>query len=181
MSPDAPRPDPPLSRDFERLALPLQKDLYFAALALTRREPDALDLVQETLLKAFRGFASFTRGDNVKAWLFTILRHAYLDRCRQKRLDPLPLDPAAGEGPPAGPSAGRLPLHEVLSDELLAALRSLTPAHQMVLLLCDVEGLSYKQIAEVLGCPLGSVMSGLHNARTRLKAALVRSRPDAGP
>src|SRR5262245_35376384 len=158
----------PSREEFERLALPLQKDLFFAALALTKREADALDLAQETLLKAFRGFASFNRGDNVKAWLFTILRHAYLDRCRQKRLEPVPLDPAAGDDPPAAPSAVRLPLEEWLPDDLLAALRSLSPTHQLLLLLCDVEGLSYKQIAEVLGCPLGSVMSGLHNARTRL-------------
>lgn len=160
----------PRREEFQRLALPLEKDLYHAALALSRREADALDLVQETFLKAFRGFHLFNRGDNIKAWLFTILRNAYLDRCRQKRLEPVPIDladeaPAVSEGPPPA-------LEEALPGELLRALRELSPSHQMFLLLCDIEGLSYKQIAEVLGCPLGTVMSGLHNARTRLKEKL---------
>lgn len=172
MNSETPRPSPLVSKDFERLALPLQKDLYFAALALARREADALDLLQETMLKALRGFSSFTRGDNFKAWLFTILRHAYLDRCRHRRLEPVPLDPAGDADPPAPAAGAAQRLEDALPDDLLAALRSLTPSHQLLILLCDIEGLSYKQIAEVLGCPLGSVMSGLHNARSRLKKKL---------
>ncbi len=160
--------------DFERLALPLQKDLHFAALALTRREADALDLVQEALLKAWRAFHLFNRGDNIKAWLFTILRNAYLDRCRQRRLEPRLLSPA-DEAVPA-PDGAPLDLERLLPDRLLGAIRRLSGAHQVLLLLRDIEGLSYREIADVLGCPIGSVMSGLHNARTRLKEALVRGR-----
>ena len=159
--------------DFERLVLPLQDDLFHAALAMTRREADALDLVQDALLKAWRSAASFNRGDNLKAWLFTILRNAYLDRCRARRLEPIPLedagDPAVLDAPPPA-------LEDVLSDGLLRALRELSPAHQLLLQLCDLEGLSYKEIAGVLGCPIGSVMSGLHNARTRLRERLIADR-----
>jgi RNA polymerase sigma-70 factor (ECF subfamily) len=162
--------------DFERQVLPLQDDLFHAALALERREADALDLVQETLLKAYRRASSFNRGDNLKAWLFTILRNAYLDRCRSRRASPVSLEDAtAAEAPD---SAAPI-LEHLLPDDLLAALRELSTAHQVLLLLCDVEGLSYKEIADVLGCPMGSVMSGLHNARTRLRLKLADQKKEA--
>jgi RNA polymerase sigma-70 factor (ECF subfamily) len=160
----------PLREGFERLVIPLQKSIYFAALAMVHRETDALDLVQETLLKAWRGFASFDQGGNLKAWLFTILRNAHLDGCRRRRIDPLPLDPLAE---PATSAPVPLPPGEQLPDDLLRALSSLSSAHRMVLLLCDIEGLRYREIAETLGWPIGSVMSCLHNARTRLKQALL--------
>ena len=162
--------------EFERLVLPLQDDLYHAALALTRREPDALDLVQETLLKAWKRAATFNRGDHLKAWLFTILRNSYMDHCRARRLEPVTLDPEAGDPTAPAPVPGSLP------EDLLQSLRALSPSHQLLLLLCDVEGLSYKQIAEVMGIPMGSVMSGLHHARTRLREKLsaVRPQPSAG-
>ncbi len=167
---------PPSREEFERLALPLRNDLWFAALALARQEADALDLLQEAYLKAWRGWSTFTRGDNVKAWLFTILRHAWLDRCRRKRLEPAPLDP--GPEPPGEPAPAAPALEEALPDDLLSSLRELSPSHQMLLLLCDIEGLSYKEIAEAMGIPIGSVMSGLHNARTRLREKLLsRRRP----
>jgi RNA polymerase sigma-70 factor (ECF subfamily) len=161
--------------EFERRVLPLELDLYAGALALAGQEADALDLVQETLLRAFRSFASFDRGENLKAWLFTILRNAFLDRCRRKRLEPEALAPGtplpAAPGPEPPPS-----LEDALPDELLASLRSLSPSHQLLLLLCDIEGLRYREIAGVLDWPIGSVMSGLHNARTRLREALLKRR-----
>jgi RNA polymerase sigma-70 factor, ECF subfamily len=165
--------------EFERRVLPLQDDLFHAALALTRREADALDLVQETLLKAYRRASSFDRGDNLKAWLFTILRNAYVDGCRSRRVEPVPLDPSL-EDPPA-PEPPPPTLETALPDDLLMSLRELSPAHQLLLLLCDVEGLAYKEIAEVMGCPMGSVMSGIHNARTRLRAHLLRARATESP
>lgn len=154
--------------DFEGRVLPLEKDLYFAARALTGQDADALDLVQETLLKAWRGFSLYRRDENLKAWLFTILRNAYVDRCRRRRIDPVPLSDEAA------PAADGQPvrLEDALPDDLLGALRRLCPAHQLVLLLRDVEGLSYREISGVLGCPIGSVMSGLHNARSKLRDAL---------
>ena len=157
--------------EFERRVLPLEPDLYALALALGGQEADALDLVQDALLRAWRSFASFDRGDHLKAWLFTILRNAHLDRCRRRRLEPAPLDP--GAEPPA-PTRPPSPLERVLPDDLLRALRTLSPSHQALLLLCDLEGLRYREIADVLGCPIGTVMSGLHNARTRLRGALER-------
>ncbi|MBI2901313.1 MAG: sigma-70 family RNA polymerase sigma factor [Planctomycetes bacterium] len=157
--------------EFERLALPLQNDLYFAALALSHHESDALDLVQDAYLRAFRAFDRFRpSGGGFKAWIFTILRNAYLDRCRARRESPVDFE--ASEEPAAGPDAASLPLREILDDDLLRALRSLSPRHRTLVLLADIEGLAYKEIAEVLGCPIGSVMSGLFNARARLRAAL---------
>ena len=158
-------------REFEERVLPLQNDLVFAAAAMTGREADAQDLVQETLLKAWRNFESFNRGDNLKAWLFTILRNSYLDRCRRRRLEPVALDPAVEESP-GGAAAGAGRIEEALPEDLLEALRSLKPAHRIAVLLADVEGLSYRQIADVLGCPLGSVMSGLYHARLKLREKL---------
>lgn len=165
-----------LREEFERRALPLQNDLYFAALALARAEADALDLLQEAWLKAWRAFAAFQpSGGGFKAWMFTILRHAYLDRCRAKKLEPLSFE--AAEDLVEGPGAADLPLEEILPDDLLRALRSLPPRHQLLVLLCDIEGLTYREIADVLGCPMGSVMSGLFNARARLRKELAGLRP----
>ncbi len=162
-----------LRAEFERRVLPLEKDLYALALAMAGQEADALDLVQDALLRAFRFFDSFVRGDNLKAWLFTILRHAFLDRCRRRRLEPAALDPGA-EPPFPAPTSPLPALEDAQPDDLLRALRTLSPAHQTVLLLCDVEGLRYREIADALGCPIGSVMSGLHNARSRLREALAK-------
>lgn len=161
--------------EFERQVLPLQNDLYFAALALCRNEHDALELVQETFLKAHRAFSGFRpTGGGLKAWIFTILRNSYLDRCRSRREQPLSLDQV--EEPLAGPDASDLPLDELLPDDLLRALRALSPRHQLLILMADIEGLAYKEIADALGCPMGSVMSGLFNARAHFRAALVRER-----
>lgn len=169
----------PSREEFERTALPLQNDLYFAALAFARNEPDAMELVQETYLKALRSFADFhPTGGGIKAWLFTILRNAYLDRCRARREPPLPLEEL--EHPTEAPNASDLPIEEILPDDLLHALRSLAPRHRLLILLADIEGLAYKEIAEALGCPMGSVMSGLHNARTRLRAELKSGAPRHG-
>lgn len=145
--------------------MPLERALFFGARALTGREQDALDLVQDTLLRAWRSFGTYARDENLKAWLFTILRHAWTDRLRRARLEPANLDPEIDVPSPAPPD-------EEISDELMRGLRSLSPAHQMLLLLRDIEGLSYKDVAESLGIPIGSVMSGLHHARRRLREKL---------
>ncbi|HEX7896206.1 MAG TPA: RNA polymerase sigma factor [Planctomycetota bacterium] len=155
----------PTRAEFERRVLPLERDLYFGARALTGREAEALDLTQDTLLRAWRGFATYARDENLKAWLFTILRHAWTDRCRRQKIEPAALDPEIEvPSPPA--------TDDSLPDELLRALRSLSPAHQMLVLLRDIEGLSYKEVAAAMDIPMGSVMSGLHNARKKLREAL---------
>lgn len=153
--------------DFEGRVLPLERDLYFGALALSGNEADALDLVQDALLRAWRGFASYARDENLKAWLFTILRHAWTDRCRRRRLEPASLDPKLDVPSPAA-------FDDRFSDEILRALRTLSASHQLLVLLCDIEGLPYKGIASVMGIPIGSVMSGLHNARKKLRDLLSR-------
>ncbi len=167
MSPDRER--------FERLVLPLQRDLAFAARAFARQEADAADLVQETLLKAWRSFESFNRGDHLKAWLFTILRNTWLDRCRSRKQEPAGLIPEAEQALPAPPGKPRA-LPEAFSGDLLEALNALSRFHRLLLLLADVEDLRYREIAEVLGVPIGSVMSGLHHARGNLKRELLKIR-----
>jgi RNA polymerase sigma-70 factor (ECF subfamily) len=161
---------------FERLVLPLQADLAFAARAMAGQEADAADLVQETLMKAWRSWDSFSPGTRLRPWIFTILRNCHLDRCRARKLRPLALEPEA-EPASSGPLPASRSLPEGFSSGLLAALRSLSPFHQLLLLLADVEDLRYREIAEVLGVPLGTVMSGLHHARTRLKLRLLESGP----
>lgn len=160
---------PPGREEFERLVLPLRRDLHYAALAFAGREADASDLAQDALLKAWRSWSTFTRSDNLKGWLFTILRNAWLDRCRARRAEPVPLD--FSEQGPAAPDPRPLP--EPLPAGLLAALDSLSRTHRLLVLLADVEGLKYREIAELLAIPIGSVMSGLHHARSRLKRALL--------
>lgn len=155
---------------FERLALPLQEDLYRAARALAGSDADALDLVQETYLRAFRAFASYREQQHAKAWLFTILRNVHVDVRRRKWIEPLSFD--AIENPaPAAPAP--LP-KDLLPEHTAAALARLKPAHHLILLLREVQGFSYKEIAEILDIPMGTVMSSLHAARTELRKELDR-------
>lgn len=159
---------------FERLALPLQRDLHFGALALAKSEPDALDLVQETFLRAYRSFSTYRDDQNFRGWMFTILRNAYLDDCRRRRIAPviLQLDAGSQDAPTSSPLGA---VSDALSDNVLRALHSLSAAHRLVLLLVDVEHLSYREAADALGCPIGSIMSSLHNARGRLRDALAKA------
>jgi RNA polymerase sigma-70 factor (ECF subfamily) len=160
-------------RRFEEAALPLADGLYRAALALARNDADAQDLVQETLLKAYRGFHTYAQDDNFKAWLFVILRNAWLDHCRRRRIEPaIPVD----ADPPASSPAEPFDPDRALPDDLRRAFASLSPAHQLLLVLCDIEGFTYRETAAVAGCPIGTVMSGLHNARKKMRAALTGGR-----
>ena len=153
---------------FEGLALPLQNDLYRAARALTRSEADALDLLQETYLRAFKGFRKYREEQRFRAWILTILRHTHIDLCRRRRVEPATSDPGALAEPAAPPS----PDPAVLPEDLQASLERLRPAHHLLLLLREVQGFSYREIAEILGWPMGSVMSGLHLARAALRELL---------
>jgi len=156
---------------FERLSVPLQADLYRAARALTSSDADALDLLQDTYLKALRAFPSYREEQHFKAWMFTILRHVHVDRCRRRRLEPGLIEPDAGplvEAPE--------PRADALPEEVGAALSRLRPSHHVLLLLREVQGFSYREIAEILGIPPGSVMSGLHHARHALRVELARPR-----
>ncbi|HTF56715.1 MAG TPA: sigma-70 family RNA polymerase sigma factor [Planctomycetota bacterium] len=153
---------------FERLSLPLKNELYRAARALAASDADALDLVQETYLRAWKAFAAYREKQRFRAWIFTILRHAHVDLCRRRRLQPATTDPGELPEPQAPSPAGTIP------EDMQAALARLRPAHHLLLLLREIQGFSYREIAEILGWPAGSVMSGLHFARAALRLELGR-------
>ena len=151
--------------------------LYNLARYLTRRDADAEDLVQETYARAFRASAQFTPGTNLKAWLFCILRNAFLDSARRRRREP-PRELAPDEAELAAPTDGALRgdaeldrLRTVVAEEIEEALMSLSEDARMVVLL-DLEGLTEAETAAVLGCAPGTVKSRLSRARAALRAQL---------
>ncbi|HLG42926.1 MAG TPA: sigma-70 family RNA polymerase sigma factor, partial [Planctomycetota bacterium] len=143
------------------------------------RNPDAAeDLTQETFLKALKRRDQFIRGSNLSAWAGRILRNAWLDRLRAGARQPRLADFEA-EG--IEPSASATPVEAQIRDEAIAgALDRLGPFFRALLVLCDVHGLKYREIAELLGRPMGTVMSGVHRARKRLRMLLDRSLLAAG-
>lgn len=170
-----------LKRRFEEEAIPLLKILYPAAMSLTRNAADAEDLLQETYLRAYRGFAGFEEGTNLKAWLYRILTNAYINIYRKKRREPEIL--SSDETPDwylydkirdsdLAPSAEVQALERMPDSEVQDALDSLPDRFRMVVLLADVEGFLYREIADILGIPRGTVMSRLHRGRNALRKAL---------
>lgn len=165
-------------------------DLYFAALGLARNARDAEDLVQEAYLKAFRSFRRFRPGTNFKAWIYRILVNSSIDFYRRRSRQPL-ISELTEEAPaPAGaPERHRLldnmeALDAFVGDDVRRALDELPPAHRIVVLLADIEGFKYREIASILGIPIGTVMSRLHHARRQLRRALwdyARRQGYAGP
>ena len=158
--------------EFEATALPFARPLYSTALRLTGRAEDALDIVQETFLRAFRTFHNFRAGTNPKAWLFTILRSVAANRHRddQRRPRLVPLDDLderfaahAASGPPG---------LELDKGEVERALETLPEEFRIAVLLVDVEELTYEEAAAVLGCPVGTVRSRLARGRRGLAVAL---------
>src|ERR1700731_853042 len=179
----------PQSSAFEDLALPLLPSLYNVAFWLSRNPTDAEDLVQETFLKALRGFPTFEPESNFKAWIFRILRNTYLTSRtglaaqRTVALDD-ELDEANESGPALYPEAAidrQTPETNLtrLSDRaaLPAAMEKLAAPLLEVLLLCDVEEMKYKEIAIVLDIPIGTVMSRIARARLALRTALQLHNP----
>ncbi len=174
----------PQTSAFEDLALPLFPSLYNVAFWLCRHPTDAEDLVQETFLKALRGFQSFEAGTNFKAWIFRILRNTYLtSRTGLAAMRTVALEDELVKSEESGPN-----LHPEaaidrqtpelnlirLSDQaaLHAAMEKLSPPLLEVILLCDVEEMKYKEIAAVLDIPLGTVMSRIARARVALRRTL---------
>jgi RNA polymerase sigma-70 factor, ECF subfamily len=179
----APKSDPQTST-FEDLALPLLPSLYNVAHWLSRNPADAEDLVQETFLKALRGFSTFEPGTNFKAWIFRILRNTYLtSRSGLTAVRTVALEEELEEHGESGPrpypeAAIDRQTPEVnlmrLSDKaaLHAAMEELAPPLLEVILLCDVEEMKYREIATVLDIPIGTVMSRIARARTALRGML---------
>jgi RNA polymerase sigma-70 factor (ECF subfamily) len=169
---------------FADLAMPYMDALYSAALRMTRNPADAEDLVQETYLRAYRGFGGFKDGTNLKAWLYKILTNTYINIYRAKKRRPQETDFDDVEefslyrrmGGIEAADTERTPETEVLDampDEVVKeALESLPEQFRMAVLLADVEGFSYKEIAEIMDVPVGTVMSRLHRGRKQLQKRL---------
>jgi RNA polymerase sigma-70 factor (ECF subfamily) len=156
--------------------------LYQTALRLTHNRAEAEDLVQETCLRAFRSFHRFNPGTNCRAWMFTIMRNVFLNRVRhaaREVLDPdmAMLDTATQSATVARPARDNPEeefLQTVVHGDVDRALRSLPMVFREAVVLADLEGLSYKEVADVVGCPIGTVMSRLSRGRHLLRHALAR-------
>jgi RNA polymerase sigma-70 factor (ECF subfamily) len=169
---------------FAELAMEYMGSLYSAALRMTRNPSDAEDLVQETYLKAYRAFGSFKEGTNLKAWLYRILTNTFINsyRARKRRPEQTDIDDVEDlylyrrlgglEAVSAGRSAEEEVLEHFTEGEVKAAVEALPEQFRMAVLLADVEGFSYKEIAEILDIPIGTVMSRLHRGRKALQKTL---------
>ena len=170
---------------FADLAMEYMPSLYNAALRMTRNPAEAEDLVQETYLKAYRAFGGFQEGTNLKAWLYKILTNTYINsyRARKRRPEQTELEEVEDlylyrrlgglEAAAAGRSAEDEVLDRFTDEEVKAALEALPDQFRMAVLLADVEGFSYKEIADIMDVPIGTVMSRLHRGRRALQKALM--------
>ena len=168
--------------EFERAVLDHAQSLMAVACRLGRNRSEAEDLVQDTLVKALRAREQYESGTNLKAWLLKILKNTFINRYRRSGLERTVL-----EGPDADPLADgwigastlramRDPegqaLRSVIQEEIVRALDAMPEEFRMVVVLADVEELSYREIADLMGCPIGTVMSRLHRGRRLLKQQL---------
>ena len=183
--------------EFEALALPYLDQLFSAAMRLTRSERDAEDLVQDTFLRACRSFGQFQKGSNARAWLFRILNNTFINDYRHRRVE----EKIIGEIPGASASrndgnADDLPdiddladsrntpeddcMDRLMADDILRAIDQLPLDFRMAVVLADLQEFSYKEISEITGCPVGTVMSRLFRGRKLLRQALRQHAIDRG-
>jgi RNA polymerase sigma-70 factor (ECF subfamily) len=158
--------------------------LYTAAMRMTRNKQDAEDLVQETYLKAYRAYGSFEAGTYLKAWLYRILTNSYINSYRRQQRRPEESDVediedlylyhrlSGSEGAKAERSAEDEVLDRFTDDDVKGAIEALPEAFRMAVILADVEGFSYKEIAEITDVPIGTVMSRIHRGRRALQKTL---------
>ncbi|MGH8873649.1 MAG: sigma-70 family RNA polymerase sigma factor [Acidimicrobiia bacterium] len=170
--------------DFERDALQYAPQLYSAALRMTRNPADAEDVVQETYLKAYRAYHTFQEGTNLKAWLYRILTNTYINRYRKESRRPTEVDLGEVEdlylyrrigseaSAEAAQSAEDRVLEGLVEADVRQAVENLPEHFRLPVLMADVEGFSYKEIAEILDIPIGTVMSRLHRGRKALQRGL---------
>ncbi|MGD7002970.1 sigma-70 family RNA polymerase sigma factor [Corynebacterium halotolerans] len=171
-----------LTKRFEEDAMPLIDQLYGGALRMTRNPADAEDLVQETYVKAYQAFGSFKPGTNLKAWLYRIMTNTYINSYRKKQRRPTQtsaddvtdrqLYTTSSHDSTGLQSAEVQALERMPNRKIADAMNELSEDYRMVVYYADVEGLAYKEIAEIMGTPLGTVMSRLHRGRKQLRSML---------
>lgn len=169
---------------FAEDAMPFMNQLYATAMRMTRNAADAEDLVQETYLRGFRGYERFEAGTNLRAWLFRILTNTYINIYRKKQRRPKETDfedvedlylyrrLSSGDAAVLGQSAEDELLENITESEIQDAIENLPEQYRLAVLLADVEGFAYKEIAEILDVPIGTVMSRIHRGRNRLQKEL---------
>lgn len=175
---------------FESLVTGLIDQLYSAALRMTRNPADAEDVVQEAVMKGYAGYHSFQQGTNFRAWMYRILTNTYISMYRKKQRSPAEypteeitdwqLASAAKHSSSGLRSAEIEALDALGDDDIVAALQELSHDFRMVVFYADVEGFAYKEIAEILDVPLGTVMSRLHRGRKQLRELLADVAIDRG-
>src|SRR6185503_5369263 len=171
----------PIISDFEKEALPHLSALYGAALRMTRDPKDAEDLVQEALLRAYRFFDTFEAGTNCKAWLFRILTNVFCNQYREREREHVVMTEAESSsanleqflsGAGAGRDSETALLGRMVSADVEKALAAVPPDFRLAVVLADLEDFSYKEIAEIMDCPAGTVMSRLYRGRKILQGLL---------
>lgn len=171
-------------REFEEIALPQLDAIYGAALRLTRNPSEAEDLVQDTFVRAYRFWHTFKTGTSIKAWLFTILRNTFINRYHRKnrrrsarhdlegQLNSLGTEAAVARPEPTIPGQEMAIGRRLTRERINAALESIPEDYRTAVMLADLEGLAYKEIAEVMDCPIGTVMSRIYRGRRLLQKLL---------
>jgi RNA polymerase sigma-70 factor, ECF subfamily len=166
---------------FEQDAVPFMRKLYPAALRMTHNPSDAEDLIQETFARAYAAFHQFTPGTNLSAWLYRILANTFINTRRKRGREPAQSlfgelgdlhvpDSLVGQ---TARSAEEEAMHRLADSDILRALRDLPEGFSAAIYLADIEGYPYKEIAEIMGIPIGTVMSRLHRGRQQLRARLM--------
>jgi RNA polymerase sigma-70 factor (ECF subfamily) len=171
---------------FEQDVVPFMGQLYPAALRMTKNPSDAEDLVQETIAKAYAAFYQFRPGTNLRAWLHRILANTFINGYRKRRREPMQAsgsdfqeDWQASADRTTAPvrSAEAEALDRLADSDILRALRDLPEDFRMAVYLADIEGYPYREVAEMMGTPIGTVMSRLHRGRSKLREKLAKYAP----
>jgi RNA polymerase sigma-70 factor (ECF subfamily) len=168
---------------FEAEAIPYMRQMFPAAFRLTRDRCDAEDLIQETFARAYQKFHQFTPGTNLRAWLHRIMFHTFYSACRKRRSRPAEtlagdlyeaIEPHAGRVP-ATRSAEEDAIENLAGSKVMQALAELPDSFKTVLYLADIQGYRYSEVADIMGTPIGTVMSRIHRARHLLRTRLLAS------